>query len=186
MAVEKEKGEFNFSKLNYNIQRIYIRARSLASSLFRWLLRSREKTNSTFRRWNSKTWNLSVQALYPANKPKGEAGGLSPTRSTPIRNQPPDLFLPRIFVPKSGARALCQRLKGHSTQRKDANKIMIIIIIKGHVMYYPEKQEISNTPLWLYIFVEPKCCIGNWRKGLIGTKQECCVLFWTKPESSIL
>ena len=52
-----------------------------------------------------------MSALYPAEKPKEEAEGLCPTWSTCIRSQPPDLFLPRIFVPKYKASALGQKLK---------------------------------------------------------------------------
>ena len=40
----KSKGEFNFSKLNYNVQSIYFRARAfIASSHPQWLLRSKKK-----------------------------------------------------------------------------------------------------------------------------------------------
>ena len=54
---EKPKEQFNFLKLNNNVQSIYFRARAFITSRHpQWLLRSK-KMNSTFRSWNSKSWS---------------------------------------------------------------------------------------------------------------------------------
>ena len=113
-AVEKKKNELNFWRLKFKVLKFVTLDRAI----------------------------VGTTALYPAENLKGGSKSLCPTWSTSIRSQPPELFLLHIFLPKYEARALCQILKSHSTQIKEANKI---IIIKGHAVYHPEKEYISNV-----------------------------------------
>ena len=86
--------EFNFSKLNYNVQSIFFRAKAFkANNHSQWLFRIRTD-EFKFSKLKLKGMKFAtsaraivgMSALYPAEKPKEEAEGTGPTWSTRIQS----------------------------------------------------------------------------------------------------